>query len=42
MIDIIREGRDFRTMDTRFYISSCKPIAALNDDVRTTLIKGLN
>lgn len=28
MVETIRDGRDFRTMDTRFYISSCPPLAA--------------
>lgn len=28
MIETIREGRDFKTMDMRFYISSCAPVAA--------------
>ena len=27
MVETIREGRDFRTMDTRLYISSCLPVA---------------
>ncbi len=27
MVETIREGRHFKTMDTRFYISSCAPIA---------------
>jgi predicted transposase YbfD/YdcC len=28
MVETIREGRDFKTMDMRFYISSCAPVAA--------------
>lgn len=28
MVETIREGRDFETMDRRFYISSCAPVAA--------------
>jgi len=28
MVETLREGRDFRTFDTRFYISSCAPLAA--------------
>lgn len=28
MVETLREGRDFKTMDTRFYISSCPPFAA--------------
>lgn len=28
MVETIREGRDFKTMDTRFYISSSAPLAA--------------
>jgi predicted transposase YbfD/YdcC len=28
MVETIREGRDFKTMDMRFYISSCAPAAA--------------
>jgi len=27
-VETIREGRDFKTMDMRFYISSCAPAAA--------------
>lgn len=27
MVESIREGRDFKTIDTRFYISSCKALA---------------
>ena len=27
MIESIREGKDFKTTDTRFYISSCQPSA---------------
>lgn len=28
MVETIREGRDFKTTDMRFYISSCAPVAA--------------
>lgn len=28
MVETIRDGRGFRTIDTRFYISSCAPLAA--------------
>lgn len=28
MVETLREGRDFRTADTRFYISSCLSLAA--------------
>jgi predicted transposase YbfD/YdcC len=29
MVETLSEGHNFRTTDTRFYISSCQPLAAL-------------